>query len=66
MGCDQNLRELSVNVISDFTICGNREICEWQVCLFFVISSEKLVDFSVISHEIAEIMQIGHKLDFTT
>ena len=42
MGRDQNLRESSVNVISRFTISGNREIREWQFSLFFMILTEKL------------------------
>ena len=41
MDHDQNLRELSVTVISHFTIFGSLEICEWQFSLFLVILSEK-------------------------
>ena len=33
MGCDQNLCESSVNVISGFTICMNRELSEKQFSL---------------------------------
>ena len=64
MGRDQNLRELSVNVISRFTICVNRELDEWQLSLFFVILSERLADLCVISHEIAKIMGTAHERDF--
>ena len=38
----QNLRELSVNKILRFTICGNCEIREWQFSQFMAIFSEKL------------------------
>ena len=62
---DQNLRELNVNVISRFTICGKREIREWQFSLFFVILSEKLANFCVILCEIAKIAGIGGQRDFT-
>ena len=65
MSRDQNLRELSVNVNLPFTICRNREICEWQFSLFFMILSEKLANFSVISREIAKITGIGREWDFT-
>ena len=58
MGREQNLRELSENVISLFTICAKSELYEWQFSPFFVIVSEKLVNFSVILHEITEIMGI--------
>ena len=58
MGREQNLRELSENVISLFTIWAKSELYEWQFSPFFVIVSEKLVNFSVILHEITEIMGI--------
>ena len=57
MGCDQNLREVSVNVISLITICVKRDISELQIYPFFVILSEKLTNFSVIFCEITEITQ---------
>ena len=57
MGCDQNLREVSVNVISLITICVKRDISELQIYLFFMILSEKLTNFSVIFCEITEITQ---------
>ena len=63
MGRDWNVREFSVNVISRFTICGNCEISEWQFSLFFVILSEKLAKFCVISREITGILRDS---DFTT
>ena len=56
MGCEQNLRELRVNMISRLTICVKREIHELQFYLFFAILSEKLANFSEISHEISEIV----------
>ena len=56
MGCEQNLRESSMRVNSPFTIWVIREIGELQFVPFFVILSEKLVDFSVIAQEIIEIM----------
>ena len=65
MGRDQNLRESRANVDSCFSICGNREIHELQFSLFFVILSEKLANFGVISREIAKIMGIGSEWDFT-
>ena len=65
MGCDQNLKKKSLNVISRFTICRNRKIREWQFSLFFMILSEKLANFWVISREIAKITGIGCKGDFT-
>ena len=43
MDHDQILRELSVNVISLFTICVKRDIHEWQFSPFFVNLSEKQV-----------------------
>jgi len=52
--------KLSVNVVSFFIICGNREIGEWQCSLFLVILSEKLANFWLISHEIAKTTGIGH------
>ena len=58
MGREQKLREFSENVISLFTICAKSELYEWQFSPFFVIVSEKLVNFSVILHEITEIMGI--------
>ena len=62
---DQDLRELSVNMISRFTICVKREIREWQVSPFVVIFSENLANFNVISREIAEITWIGSEQEFT-
>ena len=62
MGCDQHLRESSVNVNTGFTICKNRDI---QFSLLFVILSEKLTNFGTISREIAKIPVIGHEQDFT-
>ena len=62
IGCEQNLRESSVNVISLFTICTKSEIHEWQFSPCFVILSEKRVNFSVILHEITEIM--GNMYEF--
>ena len=37
-------------------ICVKREIHELQFYLFFAILSEKLANFSEISHEISEIV----------
>ena len=62
---DQNLRELSANMISCFTICVKHELREWQISLFFVILSEKLANVCIISCEISEITGIGYKLDVT-
>ena len=55
----QNLRELRMNVVLRFTICRNREIRERQFSLFFVILSEKLAKFCMISCDIAKITGIG-------
>ena len=59
-----NLREWSMNVISRFTIRWDREIRDWQSSLFFVILSEKLAKFCVISRGNAKITGIGHELNF--
>ena len=40
MDHDQNLPELSMNMISRFTICVNRELCEWLYSTFNGILSE--------------------------
>ena len=61
MGRDQNLRELSMNLISCSIICGNREIREKQIAHFSVILSEKLANLCVISREIAIITGMGHE-----
>ena len=65
MGCDKNVRELNMIMISHFTICVNCELLEWQFSLFFVILSETLANFGVISQEIAEITGIEREQDFT-
>ena len=65
MGCDQNLREMSLNVNSRFTFFGNRELHECQFSLFFVIFSEKLANSCMISREINTITGVGHELEFT-
>ena len=64
MGCDQNLRELSVNVISHFSICVKRNIHEWQFSTFIVNLSDQFVYFNVIFGEIADITWIGRKWEF--
>ena len=46
MGHEHNLNESSMNVISLLNICVKREIHEWQSSPFFVILSEKLVNFT--------------------
>ena len=58
MGSDQK-RESSINMISHFTICVKREICEWQFFLFFVILSEILVSFSMSLRVIAVFCEWG-------
>ena len=65
MDRDQNLRELSVSVISRFTIYGICEIHECPFSLFFVIVSENLANCGMISREIAKIIGIGREQDFT-
>ena len=64
--CVQNLCEMSLNVILCFTICVKREIFDRQFSPFFVILSEKRVNFSMMSSEIAEIIWIGRKWEFNT
>ena len=59
MGRNQNFRESRMNMISPFTICVKREIREWQFSLFIMILNGKLVNFSVISGELAENTRIG-------
>ena len=59
MGCDQNLRELSMNVILRLIMWVKREICKWQFSQFLAILSEKFVNFSVISLVVAETTWIG-------
>ena len=56
IGRDQNIRESNMNVILLLTICVKREFCTWQFSPFIVILNEKIVNFQVISREIAEIM----------
>ena len=56
MGCEQNLQESSMDMISLLTICMNLEILEWQFLSFLVKWSEKYVTFIVILHEITEVM----------
>ena len=51
MDHEQNLRELNVNVTSLLPIYVKREIRECQYSPFFMILSEKLVCFSLISRE---------------
>ena len=65
MGRDQNLREFIMNVISRFTLCKNREFREWQFSLFFMIMSDKLANFCVISRKITKITKIRHEWHFT-
>jgi len=58
--------ETSKNVNSLDTICVKREIRDWWFSPFFVILSEKLVNFCVISRQNAKIMWIGCEWEFTT
>ena len=48
-----------------FTISGNRDIREWQFSLLFVILSENLANFCIISRQIVKITGIGREQDFT-
>ena len=48
MGLDQNFCEFSVNVFSLLTPFVKSEIYERQFSLFFIILSEKTVNFSLI------------------
>ena len=59
------MRESSVNMILRFAIYVNRKVCESQIKLVFVILSEKLANICVISYEIAKILEIWLKHDFT-
>ena len=52
-------------MILRFAIYVNREVCESQIKLVFVILSEKLANICVISYEIAKIVEIWLKHDFT-
>ena len=61
----KNIRESSMNVNSRFTICVNRELCEQQFSLFFMILSEKLSNFCVILREIAYIRESKREQDFS-
>ena len=61
--CEQNICESRMNVIWLFTICMQCEICEWQFSPFFMISSEKFANYSVIY---CEITWIWCELEFTT
>ena len=56
----QIFHELSVNLISLLNICVKREIRKLEFSLSIVILSEKLVNFSIKSRAIPEIMWIGH------
>ena len=62
---DENLRELSMNVISRFTIWVKRKIRDPQFSFFIVILGEKHVIFSVILREITEITWIWREMEFT-
>ena len=42
MGVEYNLRESSANLASRFTKCVKHELNQWQLCIVFVISSERL------------------------
>ena len=53
MGRDQNLCELSMNVISRFTIFVNFELCELQYFIFSWFSEWKIANYWVISQDIA-------------
>ena len=64
MGHDQNIRELSVNVISRCTIFGNCELWKWQFSLIFMILSKRFVKCCMISREIANVTRIGREWDF--
>ena len=66
MGCELYLRKSRMSLTSLFTIWVIHEIHEWQFVPFFVILSEKLVNFSVITHEIIEIMWFGSEREFKT
>ena len=66
MGCEQNLQESSMDMISLLTICMNLEILEWQFLSFLVKWSEKYVTFIVILHEITEVMWNGCVWEFAT
>ena len=57
MGRGENLLESSLKLISCFIICVNSELREWQLFLFFVILSEKLENFCVLSFEITKILE---------
>ena len=52
----QILCELSANMISHLNICVKREIRKLEFSLSIVILSEKIVNFSVHSRAIPEIM----------
>ena len=66
MGREKNLHELSVIVISLLTIWVKHEFREWQFTLHIVILGKKLINFIVISHEIAKIMWDRHEWEFMT
>ena len=55
MGCDQNFRELRVNMIQLITICVKLKTVNDDFSPFIVILREKLVDFIEVALEIAEI-----------
>ena len=40
MVCNQNLRELSTNMISYLTPCESRKLCKWQLSSFIMILSK--------------------------
>jgi len=65
MGYDQNLHELSMNMISRFTIYVIHEIHAWPFSLSYMILSDKLANCCVILCEITKIMGISRDQDFT-
>ena len=55
-----------MKMISLFTICVKSESREWHLFIFFMILSEKSINFSMISHEITKITCIVCEQDYIT
>ena len=61
MGRKLNLCELNMNVISRFSTWVKHELHEQNLTVSLVILSEKITDFSVISHKVAKITGFEHE-----
>ena len=66
MGCEQNLREMNVKVISRFNTCVKRQLYELQFSWIFVILSKNFESIHVNLGENGKNLEISFKQNFTT